>query len=157
MASPEVRRPPLHRPHDEVTVSDDRGYPVLHEPVPEGDERLCQAPLHQRTEGGFEVRGLEGDEGEVEGILEVVRVGVGVEADAALLAQIVEEEAGVAQLRGVLLVGVEDGHAPHGALHLRGRHAADGAGPDYQDARFDHGADPASTGGRSFKSSFNAA
>ena len=33
MAGSKVRSPPLHRPHDEVLVSDDRGYAVLHEPV----------------------------------------------------------------------------------------------------------------------------
>src|SRR5215216_4188455 len=33
MAGSKVRSPPLHRPDDEVLVSDDRGYAVLHEPV----------------------------------------------------------------------------------------------------------------------------
>ena len=56
-------------PTTRLLVSDDGGYAVLHEPVAEGDERLCQAPLHERTEGGLEVRGLEGNEGEVEGVL----------------------------------------------------------------------------------------
>ena len=33
MAGSKVRSPPLHRPDDEVLVSDDRSYAVLHEPV----------------------------------------------------------------------------------------------------------------------------
>jgi hypothetical protein len=95
MAGPEVGRPPLHRTHDEVPVPDDGGYPVLHKPVPKRDVGPRQAHIHKRPEGGLQVRGLEGDEGEVERVPELARVGVGIEPDAALRAQVVEEEAGL--------------------------------------------------------------
>ena len=158
MPGSQIGRPPLHRPDDEVLVPDDRGYAVLHEPVAQRDERTCQAALHQRTKGGFEVGRFEGNEGEVEGILEVRRIGVGIEAHVALLAQFVEQEARVPHPLGVLFVGVEDAYASHPAPHLRRRHAADGAGPDYEDAGFYHGVSfPASTGGRSSSSSLRAA
>jgi hypothetical protein len=42
------------------------------------------------------VRGFQGYEGEVEGVFEVSGARVGVEADAAFLAEVVEEEARVA-------------------------------------------------------------
>ena len=105
------------------------------------------------------MRSFEGYEGEIEGAFEVGRVGVGVEAHASLLAEVVEKEARAAHPLDVLLVGVEDAHAAHLARHLCGCCAADGSGSDYQYAGFDHDSspDPASTGGRSVNSSFKAA
>jgi hypothetical protein len=66
MTGPQVGRPPLHRPNDEVPFSDDGGYTVLHEPVSQRDEGLRQAALYEGCEGGFELGRLEGNEGEVE-------------------------------------------------------------------------------------------
>jgi hypothetical protein len=74
------------------------------------------------------VRGLEGHEGEIEGVFEGAGVSVGVESHPAFFAELVEQKAGIAHQVDVLPVSVEDGHAPHLAGHLRGRHAADGSG-----------------------------
>src|SRR5918994_521933 len=158
MAGSKVRSPPLHRPDYEVLVSDDRGYAVLHEPVAQGDERSCQVALHERTKSGFEVGRFEGYEGEIEGVFEVRGIGVGIEAYVALLAQFVEQEARVTHPLDVLFIGVEDAYASHSALHLRRRYAADGAGPNHEDAGIDHGVSfPISTGGRSSSSAPSAA
>ena len=102
------------------------------------------------------MRSLEGYEGEVEGVFEVVGVGVGVETHAPFLAEVVEEEAGSRSLSTCSSLASRTLTRRTPPLHLRGRHAADGAGSDYQDAGLDHDSspDPASTGGRSFRSSF---
>src|SRR5215210_1649032 len=159
MARSQVRSPPLHRPDDEVLVSDDRGYPVLDEPVAEGDERPGQAPLHERTKGGLEVGRFQGYEGEIEGAFEARGVRTSVDGHVALFAQFVEQEPGVLHPLDMFFVGVKHACAAYPALHPRRRHTADGARPDYEDAGVYHVAspDPASTGGRSSKRSLSAA
>ena len=82
--------------------------------------------------------GLERDERVVEALVELARVGVRLDHDPALLAELVEPQPLAAQALHVLAVRVEDGDAAQLARELGGGDAADGAAADHEHGGVDH-------------------
>jgi hypothetical protein len=151
---------PLHGTDDQILLADEAGYAVLHQAIAQSDESLRKTVIAQRPECGFEVRRFESQQCKVKLFVELGRIGVGLNLHVALLAEFVQQEAGIPHPLDVLLVRIEHGDPLHRTCHLRRSDPADSASSDDEHARLDHYVSPsrpASIGGNRSSSSLSAA